>query len=111
MIGGFVLSAIVGYYLLDSLAKLLNLRSLQKEVPDEFLDVYDATRYRRSQEYTKTNTLVRSGRRNDRSRGISLLSGFWADSRFWINMFGPSICRPNCLACFIWEAFVSPEKL
>ncbi len=57
MIGGLVLSAIVGYFLLDTLAKLLNLRSLQKEVPDEFLDVYDATRYRRSQEYTKTNTL------------------------------------------------------
>src|SRR5580704_963146 len=56
MIGGFVLSTLVGYYLLDSLAKLLNLRSLQTQVPTEFLDVYDANRYRRSQEYTKTNT-------------------------------------------------------
>ena len=40
----------------DSLAKLLNLRSLQTRVPNEFLDVYDAYRYRRSQEYTKWNT-------------------------------------------------------
>jgi len=56
MIGRFVLITFVGYYLLDSLAKLLNLRSLQTRVPNEFLDVYDAYRYRRSQEYTKWNT-------------------------------------------------------
>ena len=47
---------LVGYYLLDTLAKLLNLRSLQTQVPDEFLDVYETVRYRRSQEYTRTNT-------------------------------------------------------
>jgi STE24 endopeptidase len=56
MMARFVLSTLVGYYLLDSLAKLLNLRSLQTEVPNEFLDVYDAARYRRSQEYTRSNT-------------------------------------------------------
>jgi STE24 endopeptidase len=56
MIGEFILSTLVGYYLLDSLAKILNLRSLQMLVPKEFLDVYDATRYRRSQEYTRLNT-------------------------------------------------------
>src|ERR1700731_1334886 len=56
MIAGFVLSTLVGYYLLDSLAKLLNLRSLETQVPNEFLDVYDAVRYRRSQEYTRLNT-------------------------------------------------------
>jgi STE24 endopeptidase len=56
MIGGFILSTLVGYFLLDSLAKLLNLQSLQMRVPNEFLDVYDANRYRRSQEYTRWNT-------------------------------------------------------
>jgi STE24 endopeptidase len=56
MIGRFVLCTLVGYYLLDSLAKLLNLRSLETQVPNEFLDVYDANRYRRSQEYTRLNT-------------------------------------------------------
>src|ERR1700732_5039788 len=56
MIGRFVLCTLVGYYLLDSLAKLLNLRKLQTEVPDEFLDIYDSIRYRRSQEYTRVNT-------------------------------------------------------
>jgi STE24 endopeptidase len=56
MIGGFVLSALIGYYLLDSLAKLLNLKSLETQVPSEFSDVYDENRYRRSQQYTRTNT-------------------------------------------------------
>src|SRR5438876_3961220 len=56
MIGGFVFSALIGYYLLDSLAKLLNLKSLKTQVPSEFADVYDENRYRRSQEYTRTNT-------------------------------------------------------
>ena len=56
MIGGFVFSTLVGYFLLDSFAKLLNLKSLGTQVPNEFLDVYDADRYRRSQEYTRLNT-------------------------------------------------------
>jgi STE24 endopeptidase len=56
MIGEFVLSTLLGYYLLDSLAKVLNLRGLQTQVPNEFLDVYDPGRYSRSQEYTRSNT-------------------------------------------------------
>ena len=56
MIGGFVLSTLIGYYLLDSLAKLLNLKRLEIQVPSEFSDVYDENRYRRSQEYTRSNT-------------------------------------------------------
>jgi STE24 endopeptidase len=56
MIGGFVLTTLIGYYLLDSLAKLLNLKSLKTQVPSEFSDIYDENRYRRSQEYTWTNT-------------------------------------------------------
>ena len=74
MIGGFVLSALIGYYLLDSLAKLLNLKSLETQVPSEFADVYDENRYRRSQEYTRTNTwfeLVVS------STTLAALLAFW----------------------------------
>ncbi len=56
IIGGFVLSTLIGYYALDSLAKLLNLKNLETRVPSEFSDVYDENRYRRSQEYTRTNT-------------------------------------------------------
>ena len=37
-------------------ADLLNLKALQRELPAEFADVYDADSYRRSQEYTRTAT-------------------------------------------------------
>jgi STE24 endopeptidase len=56
VIAGFILVALIGYYLLDSAAKLLNLRNLSAALPPEFSDVYDEFRYRRSQEYTRTNT-------------------------------------------------------
>ena len=84
IIGGFVLSTLVGYYLLDSLAKLLNLKNLETKVPSEFSDVYDENRYRRSQEYTRTNTwfdLVVS------TSMLALLLAFWFLGGFevWIN--------------------------
>jgi len=56
MIAWFVITTLLGYYLLDCTAKFLNLRSLRQEVPKEFQDVYDADRFRRSQEYTRLNT-------------------------------------------------------
>jgi STE24 endopeptidase len=56
MIAWFIITTLFAYYLLDSAAKLLNLRSLRTEVPPEFQDVYDTSRYRRSQEYTRLNT-------------------------------------------------------
>ncbi len=84
MIGGFVLSTLIGYYLLDSLAKLLNLKSLETQVPSEFSDVYDENRYRRSQEYTRTNTwfeLVVS------TTTLTALLAFWFLGR--LRGFGP----------------------
>lgn len=41
---------------LKALADYLNIRTLQKDLPDEFSDVYDADRYRKSQEYLRVNT-------------------------------------------------------
>lgn len=56
MIAAFILTAMIGYYVLDLAAKLLNLGNLRTTVPEEFADFYDAQRYRRSQEYIRTNT-------------------------------------------------------
>lgn len=41
---------------LDLIADWLNLRHLQPDLPEEFSDVYDAERYRRSQTYTRDRT-------------------------------------------------------
>jgi STE24 endopeptidase len=51
-----ILLALVLEYLLHLAADLLNLKALEPELPGEFGDVYDAERYRRSQEYERVNT-------------------------------------------------------
>jgi STE24 endopeptidase len=51
-----VLVILVGFYLLDTFAELLNLRALRPELPMEFRDVYDPQRYEQSQRYTRVNT-------------------------------------------------------
>jgi len=43
-------------YSLSILVKILNLKSLNPNLPDEFSDVFDKDKYIKSQEYTKTNT-------------------------------------------------------
>ena len=50
-----ILAAILGEYLIQSIARALNLKSLDPKLPEEFTDFYDATEYKRSQEYTRVN--------------------------------------------------------
>ena len=57
MITAVILIFLIGYYLLDCVAKILNLRCLHGSVPSEFADVYDTARYQRSQDYTRTKTI------------------------------------------------------
>jgi STE24 endopeptidase len=79
MIAWFVIITLLGYYLLDSSAKFLTLRSLRQKVPGEFLDVYDANRYRRSQDYTRITTrfeLVAA------TTELAILLIFWALGAF-----------------------------
>lgn len=51
-----ILTALLLDYFLNFVADLLNLQSLRPELPEEFLGVYDAEAYRRSQEYTRVHT-------------------------------------------------------
>ena len=52
----FVLVTVLGLFVLDLVAKLLNLKALKPELPSEFGDVYDSGEYRKSQEYTREGT-------------------------------------------------------
>ena len=56
MIATFILCCLVGYYLLDSVAKILNVKNLREEVPAEFVGVYEPNRYRESQRYLRVKT-------------------------------------------------------
>lgn len=46
-----LVNTILSYWL-----KYLNLKALKEEVPAEFKDIYDAEKYAKSQQYTRTNT-------------------------------------------------------
>ncbi|MCC7437281.1 MAG: M48 family metallopeptidase [Armatimonadetes bacterium] len=52
-----ILTALIAQFALGLIANLLNLRALRPELPEEFVGVYDAEAYRRSQEYTRVNTM------------------------------------------------------
>jgi STE24 endopeptidase len=51
-----ILASLIGAYLLNVASDLLNLRSLEPELPDEFRSVSDPDTYRRSQDYTRART-------------------------------------------------------
>ncbi|MFP4029625.1 MAG: M48 family metallopeptidase [Candidatus Brocadiia bacterium] len=51
-----VLAALSLDYLLNCISDALNLRAAGEELPDEMRDTYDEDRYRRSQQYLKSNT-------------------------------------------------------
>lgn len=78
-----VLAALVLEYLVDLAGNLLNLRALTPELPAEFLGVYDAERYARSQRYTRERTrfgLVRS------TVGLAVTLAFWFAGGFpWLD--------------------------
>ena len=52
----FILITVVALYLIDLIANLLNLKALKPELPGEFADVYDAEKYKTSQNYTRDGT-------------------------------------------------------
>jgi STE24 endopeptidase len=108
MIGAFVLCALIGYYLLDSLAKILNLLGLKTQVPDEFADIYDESRYHRSQKYTKTNTgfeLLQA------TCSLAALLIFWLFGGFesldrWVRHFG----FPNTVAGLVYVSVLCAAR-
>jgi STE24 endopeptidase len=58
-IAWIILTALVVDYLLNLAADLLNLGDLRSLPPDEFSNLYDPERYRRSQAYLRENTHLR----------------------------------------------------
>jgi STE24 endopeptidase len=54
--GAIILATVLGKFLLDMVARWLNIRSLNPQVPPQFRDLYDPDKYAQSQEYTKVTT-------------------------------------------------------
>ncbi len=55
-IGYIIIIAIIINFLLHIIADMFNLKMLSHKIPAEFIGVYDAKKYKKSQEYLKTNT-------------------------------------------------------
>ncbi len=53
----FILAVIGGSFLLSTTVSLLNLKALSPDLPEEFSDTYDHEKYRRSQAYTRVQTV------------------------------------------------------
>jgi STE24 endopeptidase len=78
-----ILVALAANYLLNLISDLLNLRSIQAPLPEEFRDVYDEEKYRKSQDYTRVRTrfgLITS------TFSLVLLLVFWFAGGFnWVD--------------------------
>lgn len=69
-----ILVAVVGLFIVDTAAKLLNLKALRPELPKDFSDVYEQEEYRKSQEYTRETSrfdLIQS------TFSLIVFLGFW----------------------------------
>ena len=88
LIAVIILVAILAEYLLDTIADRFNLKSLSKQVPDEFEEVYDEETYAKSQEYTRVKT--RFGFVT-KTFDLLLLLGFWFAGGFnWLDQWARS---------------------
>ena len=76
----FVLVTVIGFFLLDFVSRMLNLGALKPDLPAEFSDVFDASEYAKSQEYTRAGT--RFGLLED-TVSLVIFLAFW-----WLGGFG-----------------------
>lgn len=88
-IGIIILSTLLIDFLLHLYADVLNLRNLEKELPEEFKGVYDEESYRKSQAYLHVNTRFEW---ISTIVNIIVLLGFWFGKGFgildqWIRSF------------------------
>ncbi len=54
--GVIILATLLFSFILDIVAELLNLKALKDDLPAEFDGIYDAAKYKQSQEYTRVRT-------------------------------------------------------
>jgi len=89
VIGIIILLTLLGEFILNTIADMLNLSRLQKQIPEPFKDIYDGEQYRKSQDYLRVNTRfswISSG------VDLALLLIFWFAGGFslldnWVRSF------------------------
>jgi len=87
--GIIILSAIIIGFVVDFIADNLNISNLKKELPKEFVGVYDDEKYSKSQEYTVVNTKFGY---ITTVFGFVVTLTFWFSGGFpWLNEIGKSL--------------------
>jgi len=76
-----ILSTLITGYLIDSLSEFMNIKHMAPQLPNEFSDVYDTAKYKKSQHYLEANT--RFGFITS-SFNLLLLLAFWFGEGFGI---------------------------
>lgn len=54
--GAIILATLLASYLFSLITEIINLKALREELPEDFADVYDREKYRKSQAYTRERT-------------------------------------------------------
>ena len=80
----FVLTAVLGFFLLDFVSRKMNLSSLKPELPAAFADVFDKAAYAKSQDYTREQT--RFGLFDDTVMLLVFLAFWWLGGFGWLDM-------------------------
>ena len=80
----FVLTAVLGFFLLDFVSRKMNLGSLKPELPTAFADVFDKAAYAKSQDYTREQT--RFGLFDDTVMLLVFLAFWWLGGFGWLDM-------------------------
>ena len=75
----FIVIMMLAKFALDLTANLLNLRALKGNLPDEFSGTFDAESYKKSQDYTRTNTKFQM---LESFFGLALIFVFWFSGGF-----------------------------
>ncbi len=79
----FILAVILAGYIIDLVVAIVNLRSLDPHLPEEFAKLYDRGRYKKSQNYTRVTTtfsVVRETVSTALTMIFILIGGFnWVD--------------------------------
>ncbi len=86
-----LLFIIVADFLLESWLELLNLKNLSEKLPAELRDLYDADKYRQSQQYERIN--IRFGLISTTFNLVLILSMFFLNGFAWVDGIAASISQ------------------
>ena len=101
----FIAITVIGFYMLDIVSSMLNLKALKPELPAEFDDVYDAEKYAYSQAYTRETT--RFGFLESTVSLVIFLAFWWLGGFQWLDTMARSFEQGSIVTGMIFVSLLS----